>query len=133
MKITSFTKPKGLITISAALILMIDPNIILHLLGAQLEAAGVMMTRILGGAYLVSGIGIWSINAPVISAPGIPGYTHWASRRGGLCLPGCVYRRIELLGWVLAFAYVLFVCGFVFVALETRRLNVSVYGASLAR
>jgi len=64
MKITSFTKPKGLITISAALILMIDPNIILHLLGVQLEVAGVMMTRILGGAYLVSGIGIWSINGP---------------------------------------------------------------------
>jgi hypothetical protein len=31
---------------------------------------------------------------------------------------------LNLLGWVLAFAYVLFACGFVFVALETRRLNV---------
>ena len=125
MKITSFTKPKGLITISAALILIIDPNIILQLLGAQLEAAGVMMTRILGGAYLVSGIGIWSINAPC----DISTRDSWLYALGESIAAVSVFLAasigaLNLLGWVLAFAYVLFVCGFVFVALETRRLKV---------
>jgi hypothetical protein len=35
MKITHFTKPKGLITLAAAVILIIDPNLILQLLGAR--------------------------------------------------------------------------------------------------
>jgi len=125
MKITSFTKPKGLITLSAALILIIDPNIILQLLGAQLEAAGVMMTRILGGAYLVSGIGIWSINAPGdISTRDAWLYAMGESVAAVSVLLTASIGALNLLGWVLAFAYVLFACGFVFVALETRRLNV---------
>ncbi len=125
MKITSFTKPKGLITISAALILMIDPNIILHLLGAQLEVAAVMMTRILGGAYLVSGIGIWSINGP----GDISTREAWLYALGEIVAVASVFVAVSsgalnFLGWGLAFAYVLFVCGFAFVALEARRLNV---------
>lgn len=124
MKVTRFTKPKGLITISAALILIIDPNIILQLLGAQLEVAGVMMTRILGGAYLVSGIGIWSINAP----GDISTRDSWLYAFGEFIAAVSVFLAasigaLNMLGWVLVFAYVLFACGFVFVALQNRQLN----------
>ena len=124
MKITAFTRPKGLITLGAAVILIIDPNIILQLLGAQLEAAGVMMTRILGGAYLVSGIGIWSI-----SAPGDIGTRDaWLYALGELIAAVSVFLAasvgaLNLFGWGLALAYVVFACGFVFVALQSRQPN----------
>jgi len=124
MKITYFTKPKGLITLAAAVILIIDPNLILQLLGAQLEAAGVMMTRILGGAYLVSGIGIWSIKGPA----GISTRDAWLYALGESIAAVSVFLAVSigalnLIGWGLALAYVLFVCGFVYVGLQTRQLN----------
>lgn len=124
MKITYFTKPKGLITLAAAVILIIDPNLILQLLGAQLEAAGVMMGRILGGAYLVSGIGIWSIKGPA----GISTRDAWLYALGESIAAVSVFLAVSigalnLIGWGLALAYVLFVCGFVYVGLQTRQLN----------
>ena len=124
MKITHFTMPKGLITLAAAVILIIDPNVILQLLGAQLEAAGVMMGRILGGAYLVSGIGIWSIKGPT----DISTRDAWLYALGESIAAASVFLAVSigalnLIGWCLALAYVLFVCGFVYVALQTRQLN----------
>lgn len=124
MKITHFTKPKGLITLAAAVILIIDPNLILQLLGAQLEAAGVMMTRILGGAYLVSGIGIWSIKGPVdISTRDAWLYVLGESIAAASVFLAVSIGALNLIGWGLALAYVLFVCGFVYVALQSRQLN----------
>ena len=64
MSITSFTKPKGAVTILIALILIADANLILPLLGVELTPGGIMIARILGGAYLGSGIGIWMISGP---------------------------------------------------------------------
>ena len=124
MKITHFTKPKGLITVAAAVILIIDPNLILQLLGAQLEAAGVMMGRILGGAYLVSGIGIWSIKGPGdISTRDAWLYALGESIAAVSVFLAASIGALNLLGWGLALPYVLFACGFVFVALQTRQLN----------
>ena len=125
MQITTFTKPKAVLTVVTALVFIIDPNIIINLFGTQLEAAGVMMTRILGGAYLVSGVGIWSINGPSdISAGNAWLYALGESIAVASILMAMSVDGLNLLGWALALAYVVFVAGFIFVALEVRRHNV---------
>jgi len=125
MNINHFTKPKALITLSAALLLMIDPNLILELLGARLEAAGVMMTRILGGAYLVSGIGIWSMASPPdVSTREAGLYALGETVAAAAVFIAASSGALNMLSWGLAFAYVLFACGFIFVALETRKAKV---------
>lgn len=124
MKITVFTKPKGLITIASALILVADPDLILHLLGTELGTAGGMMARILGGAYLASGIGLWSINGPAdISTRDAWLYAVSEVIAAASVLLAASTGALNLLGWGLAVAYAGFACGFVFVAMQTRQVN----------
>ena len=64
MSITVFTKPKSILSIVVALVFIFDANLIMQLFGMSLDDAGIMMTRILGGAYLGLGISFWFINGP---------------------------------------------------------------------
>ena len=50
MSVSTFTKPKGFLTIVVSTLFIIDPNLILQLFAVHLDGAGTMMTRILGGA-----------------------------------------------------------------------------------
>lgn len=63
MNITAFTKPKCLLTVAVALLLLVDPSLIFRWLGMPLGADGMLLGRLLGVAYLGLGLGFWFIRS----------------------------------------------------------------------
>ena len=122
MNITMFTKPKGIITITFALVFMIDPNMVFQFFGMELNDAGILMSRILGGCYLGSGIGIWSIN----SVKDISTQSAWWYAAGEIiaCIAFVIAMQNQVLnpfGWLLPIAYAFFGFMFIWVASETKK------------
>lgn len=61
MNITTYTKPKCLLTVAVGLLLLVDPNLLFSLLGMPLGTDGTLLGRLLGVAYIGLGQGFWFI------------------------------------------------------------------------
>lgn len=121
MSITVFTKTKAIITIIAALIFLIDANLILQLFSIDLNGGGVMVGRILGGVYLALGISFWLINTPAdIDEKSAKLYAFSEIISSLVCLLATVEGVMNIGGWLLVVAYAFFASCFVWVAKEVK-------------
>lgn len=122
--ITRFTKPKAIVTLVVALIFLIDANLIMPLFGVELDDGGVMVGRILGGAYLGAGIGFWMISGPE-DIPALTARLYALSEVlvAVACLVATVTGVMNAVGWLLVVAYAFFAGGFFRVASRVNTTN----------
>lgn len=117
MKVTTFTKPKAVISIVVAILFLIDANLILQIFAIHLDAAGIMVARILGGAYLGLGIGFWLIASPKDITPVSARLYGFSEAIAAVaCLIATVNGVMNNAGWILVVAYGFFACCFLLVA-----------------
>lgn len=116
MSITVFTKPKAILSIVVALLFLIDANLIMNLFGMELDGAGQMMARVLGGAYLGLGISFWFING-VEDIDKKSAYLYALSEMiaSVACLMATINGEMNLAGWLFVVGYMLFSLCFVWV------------------
>jgi nitrate reductase gamma subunit len=63
MNITIFTKPKSILTITLAVLMLLQPNWVFMWFGMILEPAGQVLGRILGAMLLIIGFGLFTIRS----------------------------------------------------------------------
>lgn len=86
-------------------------------MGGTLEPAGEMMTRMLGGAYLATGLSLWSISSNKdISAKNANFYALGDFISGAGLAYGAYQIELNVLAWALSASYLLFAGGFLMVA-----------------
>ena len=121
MSITVFTKPKSILSIVVALVFIFDANLIMQLFGMSLDDAGIMMTRILGGAYLGLGISFWFINGPD-DIDEKSAYLYGCSEgiASLACLAGTLNGALTAAGWTFVVGYFAFSLCFFWVAPKAK-------------
>jgi len=121
MSITVFTKPKSILSIVVALVFIFDANLIMQLFGMSLDDAGIMMTRILGGAYLGLGISFWFINGPDdIDKKSAYLYGFSEGIASLACLAGTLNGAMNAAGWIIVVGYLAFSLCFFWVATKAQ-------------
>lgn len=63
MNITLYTRPKSILTLGLALLLVVDPSLIFRWAQLSLGDGGLLLGRLLGLVYLGIGLDLWSIRA----------------------------------------------------------------------
>jgi len=124
MSITLFTKPKAVVTIIFALIFLFNANILLSFMGIDLSDGGLMMVRILGGVYFATGISFWQIESSKdISVMSAYLYGLGEIIAAVICFEAILSGVMNNVGLVLAVGYLLFACGFIWVAKRVNQDN----------
>jgi len=117
VKITVFTKPKGLLAITVGLIFVVDANLFFQFFGLHLGDGGVMVARILGGAYLGLGISIWTIESGK-DIDRLSAYLYMLSDfvGAGAVTAAMAEDVMNAWGWALAGIFAMTALGFLWVA-----------------
>ncbi|MBU3071753.1 hypothetical protein KOI40_18150 [Aestuariicella sp. G3-2] len=117
MSVSIFFKPKSVITLLFAMFFIWDANLVLSLYGLELESGGQVIAQILGGVYLGAGIRFWLITTErdILSSSACL-YALGEFIASGICFAAISEGILNNAGYILAVGYLLFGCGFLWVA-----------------
>lgn len=122
MKHTLFVKPKGLLTMGVGLIFLLAPGWVMSLLGADMNAAGILLARLFG--LLALGMG-WSMlivdDDFRYSAKEAFNYVIWDVVGIVLVIMAVRAGVLGSLGYALAAVYLISASGFLSCALTANR------------